>query len=211
MALTAADLLALVNRETGRSETDLTQFLRDTIHDMEADSIFLEADATFSLTTGDDTYPLSSTTLTPATPALSIFRRPFHLQPRNSSSMLFDELVEVSKNELQDLRTYNSSNGRPEVFCVWNDIIELWRPPSSTYTSMRIWAYLNHLDDVTSISYPEKFRRMLVAGCAWYVFLRYGLGETDKAKIQKATFDEQLRLQNSRKANERPRFSKYND
>lgn len=211
MSITPAQLLTLVNQETGRQESDLTQYLRDTIHEVESQSIFLEAEASFTLTTDDDEYPLSSTTLDPVSPAFSLFRRPFHLQPVDSAGEEWEELTEVSKDELQRLRAYNANSSRPQNFCVWNNVLQLWPKPSSSYPSMKLWGTLYHSDDVTTISYPDKYRRMLVSGCSWYVFLRYGLGETEKAKIQKAVFDSELSLQSSRKANERPRFVRYND
>ena len=89
MALSESDLLTLVNQVTGRSETDLTNYLRHVFHDLEAQSSFLEGETTFALTTDDEDYALSGI-------QSGLFKRPFHLQPQDSSSNLYDELVERS-------------------------------------------------------------------------------------------------------------------
>lgn len=204
MAITPAQLLTLVNEICGRAETDLTQYLRNVIHDIEAESVFLEGETTFALVTGQDNYTISAA-------GLDLYRRPFHLQPLDASSVPENELIEKPYHWIRDYKQYTTGNGRPTHYAIWADTIYIWRKPSATYTTMKVWGYLYHSDTVTSISYPEKFRKLLVAGCAWYVFERYGLTDEQKAKDQKAIYNDQLLLQKTRKANERPHIAAYND
>jgi hypothetical protein len=203
MALTLAALLTLVNEITGRAETDLTNFLRNVIHDLERDSVFLEATESITLTAGTRNYALSGLTYT--------YRKPFHLQPKDSTPLYYAELDEVSYEEYRDRLTNNAGNSQPRVFSVFNESIYLDPPPSSTYATMDIWGPILHGDTMTTISYTEKFRNLLVNGCAFEVFKRYGLSDVQKAKDCLSLYESEKQGFINRKANERNHFVKTQD
>jgi len=204
MALAIADLLTLVNEITGRSETSLVDELRNIVHDLEAETVFLEGEETFALTTSLETYALSALTNT--------YRRPIHLQPIDTDGDEHIELIEKSYQWFRDRLVYTAGDYRPTHFAIWDATIHIWRTPTSIYSNMKIWGRLLHTDDVaTTISYPEKYRNLLVNGCAAEVFKRYGLVDSPKYLALKQLYENEKVLQISRKANERHHFVLYND
>lgn len=199
MTITPAELLILANQISGRAETDITNFLKNTVHDLERDSVFLEGTEEISLTTGTRSYAIPSN-----------YRKPFHLQPKDAT-YYYDELEEISYDEYKTLLVNNTGNSKPLRFAVFNGYIYLDPPPSATYTKLDIWGKKEHGDTVTSISYPDKFRKLLSHGCAWEIYVRYGLTDEQKARDVKAIYDEEKQKFISRKANEKHHVTAYRD
>ena len=203
MALSLAEILAAANKISGFSETDVTDYLKNVIHDLERDSIFLESLEEITLVEGQRNYSLSSLTKT--------YRKPFHIQPKNSSQY-FEELTEVSFEEYRDRLLSNSGSSRPLVFSVHNEIIYLDPPPlAATYTKLDIWGKIEHGDSVETILYPEKYREMLSNGCAWQIFKRYGLTDEQKARDARDLYEDQKNKFIVRNSNSRHHKVRYND
>ena len=194
MAITPAELLTRVNNETGRSETDLTPYLRDTIHDLERDGLFLEAESSVALTSGTRNYNVPTD-----------YNRPLHIWPLDSSGITREPLDEISYEEFKRRLIWNSGNSRPTEFAIWNGVIYLDPPPNATtYPNMRIVAFKNHSDTVTTIEYPEKYRAMLANGCAYYIEKRYGNAQTPRAQTFMQEFTKEKRGFIGVKNRERP-------
>lgn len=202
MTLTAADLLTLVNETTGRAETSITKYLRNVIHDLERESIELEGSENFSLTAGTRSYALSSLT--------NDYKRPFELQPLSGTSY-YEILTEISFAEYRDRLRHNRGNAQPEYFAVYDGTIYLDPPPSSTYDTMDIWGKINHGDDVTTILYEEEYRRLLVNGCSYEVFKRYGLQESQKAQECLLSYEKEKQSIIIRTANKKHHYTMYRD
>lgn len=203
MALSQAELLILANQYSGRAETDLTPFLRNTIHDLERDTVFLEETEEITLVDAQRNYALSALTYT--------YKKPFHLQPKGTS-LYYDELVEIPYDEYKQRLISNSGSSRPLVFAVFDGVIYLDPPPlAATYTKLDIWGKVEHGDAVTSILYPEKYRKLLANGCAWEIFKKYGLTDSDKAKACLSEYESEKVKFTERKANEKHHTVKYND
>lgn len=201
--ITLAELLVLANQISGRAETDLTPFLRNVIHDLERDSVLLEATEEITLSDGDRTYPLSALTNT--------YRKPFHLQPKNAS-LYFDELEEISYDEYKDRLVNNTGSSRPLVFAVFNEVIYLDPPPlAATYTKLDIWGKAEHGDTVSTILYDARYRNMLANGCAWEIFKRYGLTDEQKARDARDLYESDKQKFIERKANSKHHIATYRD
>lgn len=204
MSLAIADLLTLVNEITGRAETDLTNYLRNVIHDLERDSVFLEGREEITLVTGTRSYAMSGLT--------NSYRLPIHLQPLDTDDLVYQELDEVSYEEYRDRLCANSGNGKPDVFAIFNNTIYLDPPPDAdTYDVLECWGKINHGDTVSTILYDEKYRNLLVNGCAYFVFLRYGLQAGDKAQGCLAEYLKEKDGFIVRKANSKKHYIGYRD
>jgi len=202
MTLAASDLLTLVNQITARGETSLTGYLRNVIHDLERDTIELEGSESFALTAGTRNYALSGLTYD--------YKRPFNLQSYDGT-LYHGILTEISYNEYRNRLTHNRGNAQPEYFAVYNGSIYIDPPPSTTYTHLHIWGKINHGDSVTTILYPEQYRRLLVNGCAYEVFKRYGLAESQKAQECGVAYQDEKQKFIVRTANKKSHYAMYKD
>lgn len=203
MALTAAEILAKANEISGRAETDLSPFLKNVIHDLERDTVFLERLDEITLIEGQRNYSIPSSTY--------VYRQPVHLQPKNTTQY-FDELEQISYQEYRERLKGGSGSSRPLVFAIFNDVIYLDPPPlAATYTKLDIWGAVEHGDGVASILYPEKYRELLENGCAWQIFKKYGLTDEPKARDANSLYESQKTLFSVRKANSKHHTVKYND
>lgn len=203
MPLTQAELLARANEISGRAETDVTEFLKNVIHDLENESVFLEYAEEITLVNGQRNYALSSLTRT--------YRLPAHLQVR-SGSEYFQELDQISYSEYRERLKSNPGNSKPRAFAIFNDVIYLDPPPlATTYDKMDIWGVTEHGDSVATILYPVKFRDMLSNGIAWEIFKRYGLTDEQKARDAKMLYEDQKQKFTIRKATSKHHFVRYTD
>lgn len=203
MSIDLDDLLVRVNKLTARQETDLSDYLQDIVHDLERESIWLEGQEEIALTTGTDNYTLSGRTYE--------YRKPIHIQVLDSSDNVYPEMEQISYAEYRDLLTSSRSNSRPYRFAIFDGVIYFDIPPSSTYDAFQIWGNINYGDTVTTITYDAKYRKMFLNGCSYYVFKRYGLQDTAKAKGCWQEYISEMAAFNVRKGNEKSHFVKYND
>jgi len=203
MALTQAEILAAANQLAARQETDITPFLRNVIHDLERDSIFLEGAEELTLVEGTREYPLSDLD--------NEYRLPLHLQPKDTGGLYHEMLEEISYDEYKDRLRTNSGNSRPLVFAIFNESIYLDPAPLAFYQKLDVWGKILHGDLVTSILYPERYRELLVNGCAFQIGKRYGL--TDKQSIIDANnlYESQKASFIIRKANSKSHRVRYQD
>lgn len=203
MSIDKAALLVRVNKLTGRAETSIDDQLQDVVHDLERESIFLEGNEEVALTTGDDDYEMSSFD--------NDYRRPIHIQIVDSNDKVYREMDEISYAEYRDTLTSSRSNNEPRRFAIFDDIIYLDPPPAALYDAMEIWGNINYGDTVDTITYSAKYRKMFLNGCAYYVFKRYGLQDTPKAKGCWQEYISEMASFNVRKGNEKHHRVKYND
>lgn len=203
MALTVAEILSGANKIAGRQETDLTEYIRNVIHDLENDSIFLDAAEEMNLVAGQRAYNLSDLD--------NEYRLPLKMQPKDTGGLYHEILSEISYDEYKDRLRTNSGNSRPLVFAIFGDKIYLDPAPLAFYSKMDIWGRKMHGDVVTTILYPEKYRELLVNGCAFQIGKRYGL--TDKQSIVDALtmYEKQKMSFIVRKANSKGHNVRYRD
>jgi hypothetical protein len=179
MSLLVADLLALANSRTGRAETDNDKFLLPILHDLTIRGCFLEAEETVTLSSEDPSYAFSTFT--------NDFKSIKTVVIIDSDDDPSGPLQEISWTKYKERLAQTLSAGEPVEYCIYpgriNRVLYLSPKPNTTnYPYVKISGPIRHADSTSSISFPERFRELLVEGMAWQIERHYNPDSTKTAE-----------------------------
>jgi len=195
MAILKAEILTEVNQNLGRAETDIDVEIRDVLYDLSSRDNFLLNSSLAGVTTDsvayislpDDFKELKSIVL-------------------NDGSQDGDPLTKITWEEYLQNISGSPSDSEPEHYVIHNDLIWLEPNPDGEYTvKMYFWRY--HTSAITTILFPEQFRKCINAGVTAAVAASFQLD--DEAKWA-SKYEYQIRIRQSNLIKD-PIINKYHD
>lgn len=145
--ITKAEILARVNANTQRNETDIDEILKWALLDLSKRGVFLRSSATGTV--------------------------PSDLTVSLAANFYVEEWVSSDSCRLSRLTFGEYKHGRIRGYTIRNG--EMYFPTGYAGKGYEIYYLLKHSTDTTNINFGEEFRQAIVAACTARVFKKYQL------------------------------------
>lgn len=165
MAILKADIITFANNALKLnnlfSGDDLDVEIQQTLDDLSEED-FLEASDTVTVNINDETFAVPTG-----------FRDFSALTPQNASGTNLDPMIELPGGikQYRQLKRNETSNGIPEFYVVFNDLVFMFKNANGTYTITREYTK-DHAQDVDNIEFKDIFKNAINYGVTFEVASR---------------------------------------
>lgn len=168
MAITKAEILAVINKRLNRSETDIDEEIRSILCDISSRANFLKKEATRDTAESRAYYSVPDN-----------FKDKLVIKINDSKP-----LGRMTFAEYQKKITGGASETEPTDYALHDDFIWLFPTPDTVY-EMTLFYSIFHPNDVDDIEFGETFRECIYQGVMMQVCNGYELyDEGDKREIK---------------------------
>lgn len=174
MAITKTEVLAKVNAQTRRAETDIDDEIKAILRDISVRDNFLFRESLRDTESGENVYSLPED-----------YKAKLALACEDSDEeYLIKVPFEVYLKNKSDDKT-----GPPEFFAIHNKLIWLLPVPDDAYT-LELYYAIFHPMDADNILYDEEFREAIIQGTAWKVYEKYEI--FDRAEGKRVRYEAEI-------------------
>ncbi len=174
MAITKANILAEVNKRTGRAETDIDSQIRAVLLDISLDVPVIKSEVSKLTIVGTPSYSLASDNLRKVD-AVTIDGG----FPINKIAS-FEEYLELVADET------NADRNKPASYIVHNQSLYLYPTPDAVYTVKIYESAVNLNED--AILLPDIYEELMIEGCCFKLLESKGIASTPQAQAHASLY-----------------------
>ena len=166
MAIAKANILTFVDKVlktdfTAEGANSLDVEIQQTLDDLSEEDL-LEASDTVTVNIDDETFAVPTG-----------FRDFSALTPQNAAGTNLDPLIQLPGGikQYRELKSHDTSNGIPEFYALFNDLVFMWKNANGTYIITREYTK-DHAQDVDTIEFKDIFKNAINYGVTFEVSRR---------------------------------------